>query len=228
MLEDRHSSIPLLSTDSDAPGTSHCDVAPSQSRLIIHPGEVERMARQSVRDARRQSAVAIRLALAASVGHGNSWFSVSEVARTLGGAPIEQVSVLASRLNALGVAEVRKTFVQHGQYPRVDARLNLRLLDVRHPLGGISARIRRDIDAYGRTYPWATPLPVLLSVGIRLYGFVTSNGLARFLEPELDRKRSPSAATKPLLCMEQLGILTVVRDGPPPTPFYVAPVDHAL
>ncbi len=228
MLQDRLSSSLSSSTDSNPSAASHCDVAPSQSGLIIHPTEVERMARQSVRDARRQSAVAIRLAMAASIAHGNSWFSVSEAARALGSGLVEQATSLASRLSALGVAETRKTFVQHGQYPRVDARLTLRLFDVQHPLGRISVRIRRDVELYGRTHPLATPLPALLSVGIHLYGFVTSIELAHFLEPEFDRKRNPSAARKPLLCMEQLGVVTIVRDGPPPNPFFVTPIERAF
>lgn len=218
----------VLSTSNpaDTDGCGDPGTINAASEQIMHPADVERMARRSIREIRRQSAVAIRLALAASASHGNSWFPVTEAARALGSGMTENGTILASRLRSLGVAETRVSTC--GAYRRTDARLTVELVSVNHFHGRISVQMMKDLDVYCRRHPGATPLVALLIAGIRVYHEVTSDGLARFIEPEFDRARNPSAATKPLKQMANAGILTIMRDGRwAAQPFCVVAIDHA-
>ena len=194
------------------------------SNLIIHPADFERLARMSVRQFRRHSALALRLALAASVTYGNTWFSVGEVTGQLGSGMNESAGMLASRLEKVGVAETRLT--PHKSHRRVDARLTLPLVDMNHFYGLQSQRLMMDLEIYCRQHPKATPLVAMLLVGVRMNGIVSSDALAEFLKPEFDRKRSQSLATRPLRALAEAGVLTIIPNESCPTqPFMVTPVE---
>lgn len=197
------------------------------SNLIVHPADVERLARMCVRQCRRHSAMAIRMALAASVTYGQDWFPVAEVARELGSGLNKNGSILASRLKDLGIAETRMNTVQG--YRRADARLTLPLVAANHFHGRHSLQLMKDLEAYCSQHPSATPLIALLVVGVRVYGVATSDALAKFIEPEFDRQRSPCAASRPLRGLAEAGVLTIVPNEAGPTkPFLVIPVDHSI
>ena len=200
------------------------DLDKSASNLIIHPADFERLARMSVHQFRRHSSLALRLALAASVTYGNTWFSVGEVTDQLGSGMSESAGMLASRLEKLGVAETRLT--PHKGHRRVDARLTLPLVDINHFYGRQSQRLMMDLEIYCRQHPKATPLVAMLLVGVRMNGIVSSDALAEFLKPEFDRKRSQSLATRPLRALAEAGVLTIIPNESCPTqPFMVTPVE---
>jgi hypothetical protein len=200
------------------------DLDESASNLIIHPADLERLARMSVHQFRRHSSLALRLALAASVTYGNTWFSVGEVTGQLGSGMSESAGILASRLEKLGVAETRLTL--HKCHRRVDARLTLPLVDINHFYGRQSQRLMMDLEIYCRLHPKATPLVAMLLVGVRMNGIVSSDALAEFLKPEFDRKRSQSLATRPLRALAKAGVLTIIPNESCPTqPFMVTPVE---
>jgi hypothetical protein len=207
-----------------AASAAGADLDKSTSNLILHPADFERLARMSVHQFRRHSAVALRLALAASVTYGNTWFSVGEVAGQLGSGMNESAGMLAPRLEKLGIAETRLT--PHKGYRRVDARLTLPLVDINHFYGRQSQRLRMDLEIYCRQHPKATPLVAMLLVGVRMNGIVSSDALAEFLKPEFDRKRSQSLATRPLRALAEAGVLTIIPNESCPTqPFMVTPVE---
>lgn len=200
------------------------DLDETASNLIIHPADFERLARMSVHQFRRHSAVALRLALAASVTYGNTWFSVGDVTGQLGSGMNESAGMLASRLEQLGIVETRLT--QHKGYRRVDARLTLALVDMNHFYGRQSQRLMMDLEIYCRQHPKATPLVAILLVGVRMNGIVSSDALAEFLKPEFDRKRSQSLATRPLRALAEAGVLTIIPNESCPTqPFLVTPIE---
>ncbi|MFI8616364.1 hypothetical protein ACIGHN_12760 [Acidovorax sp. NPDC077693] len=200
------------------------DLDMSTSNSIILPADFERLARLSVRQFRRHSAVALRLAMAASATCGNAWFSVGEVTSQLGSGMNESAGLLASRLEQLGIVETRLT--PHKGHQRVDARLTLSLVNKNHFYGRQSQRLMMDLEIYCRLHPRATPLFALLLVGVRMNGILSSDALAEFLEPEFDRKRSQSLATRPLRALAQAGVLTIIpNDSCPTQPFMVTPVE---
>lgn len=227
LQENRLSTGELTQEETSALSTAAAALSARTSSLIVHPADVERLARMCVRQSRRHSAMVIRMALAASVAYGHDWFPVADVARRLGSSFQERGSIVASRLKDLGIAETRMDTGQGCR--RAEARLTLPLVDANHFHGRHSLQLMKDLEAYCRHHPKATPLIALLVVGIRVYGVQTSDALAKFIEPEFDRQRSPCAASRPLRGLAEAGVLTIVLNEAGPTrPFLVFPIDHSI
>lgn len=154
LQEKRLSTGELTQEETSVLSTAAAALIAQSSNLIVHPADVERLARMCVCQCRRHSAMAIRMALAASVAYGQDWFPVAEVARGLGSGLPKNGSILASRLKDLGIAETRMNTVQG--YRRADARLTLPLVDANHFHGRHSLQLMMDLEAYCSQHPKPT------------------------------------------------------------------------
>lgn len=197
----------------------------TNSGLIIHPADIERMTRKSIQLAPRKSCAGLLVALTASVEFGNSWFAVSHVARNINDKLREKGHLIAEDLKNLNVVELRE--VDCRKYKRIEARLTLSLVDISHHHGRQSHDLLLDQQRFYRQSSDATLLSTLILIGLRCESIFSSNLLAKFMAPELDHMRSPSTVPKILRKLSDAGIVDLVRDNDkPPFPYIVFPVSH--
>ena len=197
----------------------------SPSGLIIHPADIEKMTRRSIELAPRKTSISLLVALSASVEFGNAWFAVGHVAAKIDDKLKERGHLIAVDLKNLSVVDLRE--VDCGNYKRIEARLTLKLADINHHHGRRSHDLLLDHQIFYRKFSDASLLSTLILIGLRCENINLSNLLAKFMAPEFDHMKSPSAAPKIFRKLEDAGIVEIRRDnGNPPFPYFVLPVIH--
>jgi hypothetical protein len=193
---------------------------------IMLPADLERYCRMSLKSNSRHSALPIRVALKASALHGRTWFVIRGVQTSLGGVGQDASSVgeIARRLASLGIAECRKVSVAGRE--RHEARLRCDLVDADHFHGKCSKRLLLDAERYLKSRKIASPLAVLLLIGIHHFGLRSSGDLGKFLQPEFDLFRSKSTPGRLLNQLSDAGLVSIVRESSSPSqPFLVYPIN---
>ena len=192
----------------------------------MHPAEVERYAREIIKSNSRLSALFIRVALTASDEYGRGWFGIRDVQTSLGGVGKDGSSVggTADRLESFGIAECRKVLVSG--HERHEARLRCDLVDTNHFHGKCSTRLMRDAELHFKSRRLASPLAVLLLIGIHHFRLQSSADLGKFLTPELDLSRCGSTPGRLLNLLSDDRLIRIVRESDSPSqPFLVYPID---
>lgn len=191
---------------------------------IMAVPEPENCCRMSLRQSPKKSALAIRIAMAASATVGNGWVSVAQIQSTLVGVGKSMHNLdLAKLLESYGIAERRLTCIR-GR-PTNEIKLRCPLYDLDHFHGGAADRIRSDMETFCSTRRLATPLVVLLLIGIHVYQIQDSRALGMFLGPEFAVKNSPSSPTRLLHKLHEQGLISIIRtDDNPARPYLVLPV----
>ena len=192
---------------------------------IMSVSEIENCCRMSLRQGPKQSALAIRIAVAASATAGNAWVSVAQIQSKLEGVgkSMSNIRDLAKRLEIYGVAERRLACVSGRSTYQIKLRCSLYHLDHFH--GGAAERIRSAMEAHYATRQLATPLAVLLLIAIHAYQIQDSRALGRFLTPEFAVHNSPSSPTRILHQLHEQGLITIIRaDRHSARPYLVLPV----
>ena len=192
--------------------------------MIMLPADIEKVCRLSIKANTSHSMLPIRVAIAASVRHGNEWFGVRDVQLGLSGTGREAscVADVADRLEKFGMIE-RRTGGPSKRL-RHEARLLCSLVDVSTFHGAHSEKLGRDLETYCGTRWRATPLAALLWLAVNLYQIHSSDSIVRFLKPEFDVGSSPTSPGRIFSRMAESGLVTIVRQGPVLSlPFLVFP-----
>lgn len=178
---------------------------------IMAVGDIESFCRMSLRQASKHAALAIRVAIAASMTAGNDWVSVVKIQSKLVGASksLSSGRPVAERLESLGIAESRVESV-NGR-PTHQIKLRSSLFDLDHFHGGASDQVRSALEAYCGSRRRATPLVALLLIGIYVFQIKDSKELGDFLKPELDVEKNPSSPTRLLNQLHEDGLITIMR-----------------
>lgn len=178
---------------------------------IMAVGDIENFCRMSLRQASKHAALAIRVAIAASMTAGNDWVSVVKIQSKLIGARKTAPSgrPVAERLESLGIAERRVESVNGRRTHQIKLRSSL--LDMGHFHGGVADQVRSALEAYCGSRRCATPLVALLLIGIYAFQIKDSKELGDFLKPELDVAKNPSSPTRLLHQLHQEGLITIIR-----------------
>lgn len=197
--------------------------SPAPIGKIIHPAEIERYCRLSLRLHPRKNCSEIRLAIEASILYGNEWFTGLPIFRLVSGQADPCISSSSRKvLVDLGIAECK---LEKGQFK---FRLLGQMVDINHHHGKRAAVLRRDIDTHYKTRTRATPLAVLLLLAIHVQQIHFSQDLHEFLGPEAwitNTLRLPTSTSRILQHLRQDGILYCVRHGNSANqPFTVVPV----
>lgn len=174
-------------------------------------GDLESFCRMSLRQKSKHAALAIRVAIAASMKAGNDWVSVVSIQSKLTGAGKTQPTgrEVAERLESLGLADRRLESVNGRRTHQIKLRSNL--FDLNHFHGGVSDQIRSALEVYCSSRHRATPLVALLLIGIYAFQIKDSKDLGLFLKPELEVEENPSSTTRLLKQLHQDGLITIMR-----------------
>lgn len=178
---------------------------------IMAVGDIESCCRKSLRQASKQTSVAVRVAIAASMTAGNDWVSVVKIQSKLAGARknLSSGRPVAERLESLGIADRRVESINGRATHQIKLRIGL--LDVGGFRGSVSERVRSALEAYCGSRRHATPLVALLLIGIYAFQIKDSKALGEFLKPELDVENNPSSPTRLLNQLHEEGLITIVR-----------------
>lgn len=178
---------------------------------IMTVADIESYCRMSLRQASKHAALAIRVAIAASMAAGNDWVSVANIQSKLAGAGKTQPTGrgVAERLESLGLAERRVESVNGRRTYQIKLRSNL--FDLSHFHGGVSDQVRSALEVYCSSRRRATPLVALLLIGIYAFQIKDSKDLGLFLKPELEVEENPSSTTRLLNQLHQAGLITIMR-----------------
>ena len=161
----------------------------------------------------KQGVLPIRIALAASISHGNDWFPVNDVCRSLfpknaGNKWI--AGTLAQRMVQIGIAETQLQGSGKGFRTHV-ARLTCDLVEQSHFHGKKSLQLRGSIEAFYCSRSFASPVAALLLVGLHVFQIHHSRELRRFLEPESSVVTNPSICGWTLRQLDAAGLLAIDR-----------------
>ena len=193
--------------------------------MIMLPADIEKLCRHSIKANNKHSALPIRVAIAASVLHGNEWFGIRDIQIGLAGTGKEASSVrdVAQRLEKLGIVD-RRAKVSRNHF-RHEARLRCDLVDIGHFHGAHSEKLRQDLEIYCHHRRRATPLAALLLLAVNFYQIQPSDAIVRFLKPEFDVGTSPTSPGRIYARLAASGLLTVVRTSPVLSlPYHVLPI----
>jgi hypothetical protein len=179
---------------------------------ILSPADVEQCCRSIVGTKGKLSALPVRVALAASMLHGNNWFAVCATQTSLAGVGRNGSGAgkIAARIASFGIAMHRLR--SHRGYNTNEIQLNCNLVDLNHHHGRASLRLHKAIDVYYEKHPDSTPIAALLLLAIQHLGIHRSDELGRFLLPEFNLKKNKSLTGKILSEFEKLGLISVFRD----------------
>lgn len=177
---------------------------------ILHPAEIERYCRLSLKLHPKKNCALIRLAIEASVLHGNDWFNGLPILQMVDGRADPFLSVdLRKRLEELGIAECQ---FDKGQYK---LRLLGDMIDINHHHGQRALCLRPLFKKHYQARTSATPMAALLIIGVHTHQISRSDELRRFLQ--LDTSKSSemkSLSTYRLLKrLVDDGIVTTISYG---------------
>jgi hypothetical protein len=192
--------------------------------MIMLPADIEKCCRRSIKEHDHHSVLAIRVAIAASVLHGNEWFGLHDVQTGLHGTSQRAsiMPVVAERLEKFGVIERRTG--PRSQRLRHEARLLCSLVDVSTFHGSHSERLGRALETYCQNRKRATPLVALLWLAVNLYKLNLSVDVVSFLKPDFDLGTSATSPGRIFSKMSDAGLVTIVRQGSVPSqPFVILP-----
>jgi hypothetical protein len=151
----------------------------TRSGKILHPAAIERYCRRSIELHPKKNCSEIRLAIEASVLHGNEWFIGLPIFRLVSGQADPCISESSRKmLEELGIAECK---LDKGQYI---LRLLGEMVDIDHHHGRRAAALRRNIEIHYKTRTRATPLAALLLLGIDVQQINSFRRLHEFVGPD--------------------------------------------
>ena len=178
---------------------------------IISPSTLEHCCRRSIAAGSKQGALPLRMALAASITHGNGWFSVNDVCSPLGTSKDGNTSiarVLGQRLSQTGIAEAKLQKSGMGFKVNV-ARLTCDLVDQSHFHGMKSLQLRSSIETFYCNRPYMSPVAALLLIGLHVFQIHQSRELSRFIGPEANVLISPAMCARTLYALQEAGLLFI-------------------
>ena len=181
---------------------------------IIAPYDIERCCRAAMATQPVQSALAVRIAIAASYVAGTSWVSLRDVQSTLKGSKEQtyRSGVIADRMKAFDIVDSR--VVHYGSYRQTEIKLSCQLFHVSHVHGQVSTRIRSALDTYCAQHPSSTHLVGLLLLGVHAYQILNSRELGEFLETVREVKYQQSSTPGRLLNkLANARLLSIGRDS---------------
>jgi len=195
---------------------------------IIAPYDIERCCRAAMAAQPVQSALAVRIVIAASSVAQTSWVSLRDVHSTLKGFKENtyRSGVVADRLKNFGIVDSR--VVHCGSFQKTEIKLNCQLFHVSHAHGRVSSRIQSALDTYCSQHPSSTHLVGLLLLGVHAYGILDSRRLGEFLQT--DREVAFQQSSTPGRLLNQMAaarLLSIGRNGDSLSrPFTVIPVEQ--
>lgn len=181
---------------------------------IISPATLEHCCRHIIATNSKLGAQSVRIALAASIAHGNDWFPVNNVylnlasTRKVGCSSV--TGLLAQRLVHMGIAETRLQASGKGFSSHV-ARLTCKLVDQSHFHGQKSLKLFEQIETYYGRRPDASPVAALLLIGLHVFHIHHSRELGRFIEPESSVVTNPSICGRTICALQEAGLLAIDR-----------------
>lgn len=193
---------------------------------ILSPATLEHCCRSILGRHGRHGLLPVRVALAASIKHGNDWFPVGEVLRSLNnvGKCSAIAGDLAQRIVELGIGETKLEPTRLGFINHV-ARLNCDLVQLSHFHGQKSMQLRDRFEIFYGLKPNSSPVAALLLIGASVFQIPLSVELRRFLLPEIRYEANRSMTGKVLKHLEQAGLLGIHRNRPGlKQPFLVYPL----
>lgn len=191
-------------------------------RKILHPAEIERYCRLSLKLQPKRNCVAIRLAIEASVLHGNEWFNGLSILRKVDGqlAPFISENLRCS-LKKMGIAECK---LEEGQYK---LRLLGEMVEIDHHHGQRATCLRALFEKHYKARSSATPLAALLLIAVHTHQIYRSDELRKFFQAEASIGNDGGSRNtyRILKLLEEDGIVFTCRDGKNQhSPYAVLPV----
>lgn len=195
---------------------------------IIAPYDIERCCRAAMAAKPGQSALAVRIVIAASSVAGSTWVSLHDVHSTLKGFKENtyRSGVIADRLKDFGIVDSR--VVSCGSFKKIEIKLNCQLFHVSHAHGRVSTRIQSALETYCSQHRSSTHLVGLLLLGMHAYGILDSRKLGEFLQTDREAGFLQTSTLGNLLNqMAAARLLSICRNSDSLSrPFTVIPVEQ--